>query len=124
MSLITIEALNIITVYVDDLAEAIKFYTEVLGFEKDFDNEPGICLKVENVLSIYLEGGYPKKDVNEKKAAMSICLSPKGGLRAAWTKLKAANAPTIGEFEEFGETFSMFRMQDPSGNLIEFAGKP
>lgn len=124
MSLLEIEEFNIATIYVDDLAESMKFYTEILGFKKDFDNGPGVCLKVDNVLSIYLEGGHAKRNIADKTAFMSICLYPKGGLKAAWEKLTKAEVKTVGEYEEFGETFGMFRIQDPSGNIIEFAGKP
>lgn len=124
MSVIEIEDLNIIAIYVSDLERAIRFYTEILGFKKDYDNGPGVCLKVENVLSIYLEGGYSKKNDDHRQACVAMCLNPKGGLRGAWEKLKNSDVQTVGEYEEFGDQFSMFRIQDPDGNVIEFAGKP
>ncbi|MFZ5952595.1 MAG: VOC family protein [Candidatus Rifleibacteriota bacterium] len=124
MSLIEIQDFNIVAVYVDDLAEAVKFYTEILGFRKDFDMDPGVCLKIENVLSIYLEGGYSRKDPEQKTAQVSFCLFPAGGIRNAWQKIKESPVKKIGEYSEFENQFAMFRIADPAGNIIEFAGKP
>jgi predicted enzyme related to lactoylglutathione lyase len=124
MSLLELEKLNVIAIYVDNLAQAMEFYSKVFGFEKRCDLGPGILMDSGNTLSIYIEGGYKKTDPKENLTRTSFCISPKDGVKAAWQKISEAGIETLGEFEDHGEEFAMFYLVDPSGNIIEIAGKP
>ena len=55
---------------------------------------------------------------------MTLCFSPTEGLKKSWDRIKEAGIATFGEYEVLSDDFHMFRIADPSGNLIEFAGKP
>ena len=125
MSLIKVQDFNVATVYVDDFEEGLKFYTEVLGIEKTVPQGPGVLLNANNQLTIYLEGGRQKKsDALSQTPETCLCFWPECGVKKAYELMKEAGVTLVGEYMDCGETFHMYRCADPSGNVIEIAGKP
>lgn len=126
MALLGISSFNVVAVYVDNFDKAFRFYTEVLGFEKKQDMGPGVLLELKDQLSLYLEGGRKPRPENSEGTLPEcvLCFSTNEGLKASFENLKEAGVEIFGEYEEFTPEFHMFRLCDPAGNLIEFAGKP
>ena len=60
----------------------------------------------------------------EEFPAACMCLNPKGGIKAAFAALEKHGVTMIGEYMDLAPTFHMFRIADPAGNVIEFAGEP
>lgn len=126
MSIVGLARFETVAIYVVDFEKALKFYTEILGFEKIRNMGPGCLLELKGQLSLYLEGGRKpriKKDIGTVPACV-LCLSTTEGLKESWNRLKKAGVETFGDYEALSDDFHMFRIADPSGNLIEFAGKP
>lgn len=126
MALVPINAVNVSTVYVPDLEVALKFYTDILGFEKKRDMSPGVLLGLKGTpLSIYLEGGYkPEEKRAIEKSRMSICFNAEEGVKSAMTKLENAGIAIHNQYGDLNGSFAGFYFEDPAGNLLEFAGKP
>lgn len=125
MSTIKIKDFNLCTLYVDHFDENLKFYTEILGMKKIRDMEPGVLLSANDQLTIYLEGGRePGPTAGMEGPCTSICFSTEEGIKTSYEKLKDAGVRMVGKYFDFGPEFHMFRIADPSGNIIEFAGKP
>ena len=126
MSMLTIDRLNVAGAYVTDLAVAIRFYEEVLGFEKERDMEPGILLYSKGAdLNLYLEGGrQPRESSARIYPSTFLCFRVKEGVRAALEKIKDSGSTVVSQYGDFESGFSGFQFTDPSGNVIEIAGKP
>jgi hypothetical protein len=45
-------------------------------------------------------------------------------VKDAFEKLADAEVKIVSDYEEFSPDFAFFRIADPDGNKIEFAGKP
>jgi catechol 2,3-dioxygenase-like lactoylglutathione lyase family enzyme len=126
MSTIRVAEFNVAAVYVDDLAAAERFYVEHLGFARLRPLGPGVLLGVPDQLTLYLEGGHERVETPQadRHAHVSLCLSAAEGCRKAFERLREAGVPLCGAYEDLGPEFGMFRVFDPAGNIIEFAGKP
>lgn len=126
MPVVGLARFETVAIYVEDLEKALKFYTEILGFEKKRAMGPGCLLELKGQLSLYLEGDRKpriKKDIGNIPECV-LCFSTDEGLKESWNRLKKAGVETFGDYEALSDDFHMFRITDPSGNLIEFAGKP
>jgi len=125
MSTIEVSGLNAVAVYVADLERAKAFYVGHLGFRPCGEMPPGILLSAGDV-TIYIEGGRkPKSAAPLIECEVGFCLeTAAGSVKDAHAKLSAAGATIIEDYQEFAPTFAMFRIADPDGNVIEFAGKP
>jgi len=123
MPTITVKDLNVLAIYVTDLARSEAFYRDHLGFEKCEDMEPGILMKAREV-TLYLEAGREKeRDEKATTAEFSPCFAT-DSVKGSYEALKAAGVAISGEYREFAPTYAFFRISDPDGNLIEFAGTP
>jgi catechol 2,3-dioxygenase-like lactoylglutathione lyase family enzyme len=123
MTTVTVKGLNVLAVYVTDLARSEAFYREHLGFEKCQDMEPGILMKAGEV-TLYLEACRQEpRGKGLRTVEFSPCFAT-DSVKGAYRALKAAGVPISVEYQEFAPTFAFFRISDPDGNLIEFAGKP
>lgn len=125
MSLVTLKDFNLATVYVTDFEKAQQFYRETLGMKLIKKMGDGVLLRATEDLSIYLEGGRKDRAADPLHGtSTSLCFWPEGGVKAASERFKAAGMVLVGKYDEFGPDFHMFRIADPCGNVIEFAGKP
>lgn len=125
MPTVQVSGIQVVAVYVSDLAKARTFFSEQLGFQVSEEMPPGVLMKAGEV-TLYLEGGRKKKSAAQAKLAeVSVCLALKDlGVRAAYEKLRAAGVSVRQEYTEFAPSFAMFRVADPDGNVLEFAGAP
>jgi len=123
MATVMVRDLNVLAVYVSDLARSEAFYRDQLGFEKMGDMEPGVLMKAGNV-TLYIEacrlnGRGGLSDNSE----FSPCFGT-DSVKASYEALRNAGVLVNSEYREYGPTFALFRICDPDGNLIEFAGTP
>jgi predicted enzyme related to lactoylglutathione lyase len=125
MATVEVNDLNTLAVYVTDLERAQAFYVEQLGFQPCDQMPPGVLLKAGEV-TLYLEGGRkPKSSSPLSESEVSFCLqTAAGGVKNAYEKLRSAGVAVVKDYQEFAPTFAAFRIADPDGNVIEFAGQP
>jgi catechol 2,3-dioxygenase-like lactoylglutathione lyase family enzyme len=123
MATTTVRDLNVLAVYVTDLNRSVEFYGKHLGFTKVEDMEPGVLMSAGPV-SLYLEANRTMKRADSAPAAeFSPCFAT-DSVRASYEALKAAGVRVVLRYSEVAPAFAVFRIADPDGNLIEFAGKP
>ncbi len=112
--------------YVRDIAEAEKFYTEVLGMEA-IDMTPGrdLFLRCGDSVLILFNPEQTKKDggvvpthgsVGQGHIAFGI---PESDF-APWTAQLAKNGVAIEKTVDWGEGVHSVYFRDPSGNSLEF----
>lgn len=126
MSTVQISGLNVVSIYVSDLERAKAFYEQHLGFEDTGEEmPPGILMRAGDVM-IYLEGGrQPRKVSDQSEAEVAVCFSTvRNSVHKVCDLLSAAGVKIAYPYREFTSHFAMFRITDPDGNLIEFAGHP
>jgi len=118
-----IENLQVIAIYVTDLDVALDFYVGQLGMERLGDMQPGVLLKAGDQ-TIYLEGGrkLPFEPALER-AGCAPCFGT-ASVRATFEHFVALGIAVVQPYQEFSDEFSMFRIADPAGNVLEFAGRP
>ena len=114
---------NAIAVYVTDLESAKRFYVGMLGLEERGGLPPGVVLSAGST-TVYLEAGrkgkiYPGTGL----PTISICFDTPS-VCGAYEELKAKGVRVVEELRTVGDDFAMFRIADPDGNVVEFAGKP
>jgi len=118
-----VKDLNVLAIYVTDLERSREFYSKQLGFESAGEMPPGILLKSGQV-TLYLEGGRKTKRSETSPATeFSPCFAV-DSVKAAHDALRAAGVRVVTAYQEFAPTFALFRIADPDGNLIEYAGTP
>lgn len=123
MPTIQTTGVEVVAIYVTELERAKQFYVEQLGMTVGEAMPPGLLLKV-GADTIYLEGGRAPRDAEPcKQVEVSVCLGVPS-VKAAAESLAAAGVSLVSPYREFGPEFSMFRISDPDGNVIEFAGAP
>lgn len=123
---ITLDALNVIAVYCADIVKTQAFYEDLLGFEKVKDMSPGVLLYSKGAdLTLYLEGGRSDRPSAEMKfPAVSVCFNAADGVAAATRILKQKEIPIVHTYGDFNSGFAGVQFLDPSGNIVEIAGKP
>lgn len=123
MAGIKVKDMNVLAVYVADLERAKAFYIEHLGFEECEEMSPGILMRSGHV-TLYIEGGREEqKPESGKFSEFSPCFATES-VKQACKILKSSGVKIVEEYQEFAPTFALFKILDPDGNLIEFAGKP
>ncbi len=87
------------------------------------DMPPGVLMASGDV-TIYLEPGRgARESVPGTTAEFSPCFAT-DSVKASWQALRDAGTTIVEEYQEFGPEFALFKVADPDGNLIEFAGRP
>jgi uncharacterized glyoxalase superfamily protein PhnB len=99
---------------VSDLAAAVKYYCEVLGFEKDFQFEKYAGVKSGRV-SIHLNGYDHAKPVGVGKIYI-YCED----VDAYYAEIKAKGAILKNEPRDYPYGMRDFQALDPDGNLVNF----
>jgi len=118
-----VKDMHVLAIYVTDLEKSQAFYAEHLGFEKTQDMTPGILMKAGDV-TLYLEADRKKgRDESMSTTEFSPCFAT-DSVKTSYDALEKAGISIVSPYQEFGPTFSFFRIRDPDGNLIEFAGTP
>jgi predicted enzyme related to lactoylglutathione lyase len=125
MGVIKIKEFNICNIHSTDFDKSLKFYTEILGFKKIQDKGKGALLRANDSLMIFLEGGRKQRESHGSQfPGISLSFSTKEGIRTTYENLKDAGVKFTGEYMEKSPECNVFRCEDPSGNVIEFSGKP
>lgn len=123
MSKVNVKSINTLTIYVTDLDKSKAFYTEQLGFEAGEEMSPGILLQSGDV-TLYIEAGRKKRTSELKEySEFSPCFET-DSVKQTYEVLKFSGVKVVEEYQEFAPTFALFKIADPDGNLIEFAGTP
>ncbi len=123
MPTVETSGVQVVAVYCSDLGRSKAFYCEQLGMIEGDMMGPGVLLTCGQT-SIYLEGGRtPRCNVNQSEADVSLCLAT-ASIKQAAAATEAAGIRLVTPYTEFAPTFAMFRLADPDGNVIEFAGAP
>jgi catechol 2,3-dioxygenase-like lactoylglutathione lyase family enzyme len=113
----------VVALYVQDLERSLAFYRDLLGLTVLQPMEPGVLLKA-GAVTLYMEGGrQPVASPGLDSCALSLCL---GGpsIRRIWQQLVERGVPVVEPWLQHGPDFAMFRVEDPDGLVVEFAGKP
>lgn len=116
-----------LAIYVTDLKNAKKFYTEVLGFQLSSELGPNLCfLKSKSGgINIYMEGGKKQTKTDSQTCRLSFFLQTENSASETYVTLKAAGVKLLQEDPELvGDDTACFKFEDPDGNIIEVAGKP
>lgn len=122
MPTVTVKGLNVIAIYVADLERAKSFYINELGFVPSQEMPPGILLTAGD-LTIYIEGGRTSKVDSYNAAELHPCFAT-DSVKASYLALKEKGVKIVTDYIEYAPTFALFRIADPDGNTIEFAGHP
>jgi catechol 2,3-dioxygenase-like lactoylglutathione lyase family enzyme len=113
----------VVAIYVRDLEMALEFYRDRLGLPVLGPMDPGVLLKAGS-LTLYLEGGRQVlAPPGLEGCTTSLCLSGPS-IRRIWNRLQDLGVPVVEPWLQHGEDFAMFRVEDPDGNVVEFAGTP
>jgi predicted enzyme related to lactoylglutathione lyase len=108
---------------VTELERARAFYRDQLGMTDGGAMAPGVLLKAGSD-TIYLEGGRkPRSGDAGAEATVSICFEV-DGVKSAAAALGASGVTLVMPYTEYAPTFATFRVADPDGNVLEFAGAP
>lgn len=113
-----------VAAYVDDLANAVAFYTELLGLEKQSDMGNSACyLKAGGGVGLYLEGGHPPTTIDAHSARTSFGLTSTS-VDATFRRLRDAGVNIIHASgpQDMGDGQAWFQCHDPAGNIIEIVG--
>ncbi len=114
---------QVAAVYTSDLDRARRFYVDMLGLEERGAMAPGVLLGVGS-FTLYLEGGRVSgAGAGMVSPTISLCFDS-SSIRAAYDKLRQAEVAVVEEYREYSPEFAMFRVADPDGNVLEFAGRP
>jgi predicted enzyme related to lactoylglutathione lyase len=123
--MLDIQGFNVAAIYAADLEKSVKFYSEVLGFEKQAEMGGGVQMKLNRDpnLTIYLQGGYARdsRDYENSKVSLSFHTS---SVKSALSKVREMGLKINLDYVEVGPNYAMFCFQDPSGNQIMLMGAP
>lgn len=120
----TILGIGFGSAYVDDFETCYKFYSEVLGFEKQYDMGPQSCFfKVAGDLGFYLEGGHERRAEIDPKSIRAAVTFDVPSASAMYEKLKNAGARMVQDAPmDMGQGNFWFQFYDPAGNILEILG--
>lgn len=118
-----VTGVNVIAIYVTDLDAAREFYVDILGLTENHSSPPGVTLKAGEML-LYLEGKREGRESADTKYATTSIVFATESVKQTYKHLRKMNVPSMQEYVAYSDEFAMFRINDPDGNVIEFAGKP
>ena len=124
MSDFSVEETMSVVVYVDDIHSAIDFYSRILGLKPYGEPEGNSCFFTvgDNPNGLYLEGGYMRRDLDERSARLSFMLSVNSALNL-FERLKAESVRLVHESpKQMGKNAYWFQFYDPAGNILEAVG--
>jgi predicted enzyme related to lactoylglutathione lyase len=121
------KSIRALAIYVTDLDQAKRFYTEILGFSLSVDLGSNLCfLKSKlNDINVYLEGGKKPTSIDNQTCRLSFFLQAERNASERYNSLKAAGVKILQDAPELvGDETACFQFEDPDGNIIEVCGKP
>lgn len=118
-----VTGLQVIAIYVTDLARARGFYEGILGFQESGTMPPGVVLASGDV-TLYLEPGRKPREDDPATRPVVAPVFAAASVLAVRDRLRDAGVPMLGDLQHPGPEFAFFQCLDPDGNVIEFAGTP
>lgn len=111
------------SVYADDYETAYRFYSEVLGLEKQYDMGSAACFfKLGDDTGLYLQGGNRRASF-EKDTMRSAFVFAVVSASATWARLEQAGVRFIHDQPmNMGGDNYWFQFYDPTGNILEALG--
>ena len=123
MPTVVVNDMHVLAIYVTDLEKSEAFYSEHLGFKKIQDMSPGILMKAGEI-TLYLEAGRAEdRDKSSSTTGFCPCFAT-DSIKTSFEAISDTGIPIASSYQEFDPSFAFFRIRDPEGNLIEFAGTP
>lgn len=119
-------SVSALAVYVTDLEQAMRFYTEVLEFEVRVAVSPTLCFLHSRAgnIEIYLEGSHEPNPAHETNARLSVFLRSTESAFATFEKLQERGVDLLQEGpEEVGDNTYTFQFKDPDANIIAVVGE-
>ncbi len=118
-----VKGIAFVSVYADSFEKAFRFYTEILGLEKEYDmGSQAAFLKLGEDSGIYLQGGSRKMQRDEQSCRASFTLSVESA-GEIFDLLKKENLRIVQDVPmDMGQGDFWFQFFDPSGNMIEILG--
>lgn len=120
---IPVQGFNVAAIYCDDLDASVRFYTDVLGFEKLAEIGGGVQLGGAHGIDLYLQGGYARDARDYDSAKVSLCFNTTS-VKTAERRARELNVPVTFDYKEVAPNYAMLCVADPSGNQIMFMGAP
>jgi len=117
-----VSGLAVLEIFVTDLDRAVRFYRDRLGFDVVEGSAPGVLLGVPG-LSLYLEGGCERHAADPETTRISPAFAVES-VRASHDALVGEGIPVVIPYRAFGDTFALFAIEDPDGNVLSFSGPP
>lgn len=118
-----ISGVAFVSSYVDDFPTAYRFYSEVLGLEKEFDMGPGACFfTLGTDAGLYLQGGGRPVPVDEKSIRSSFTLKVVSASTLHARLVEAGARLVQSEPVDMGNNNYWFQFHDPAGNILEVLG--
>ncbi|MCD4670449.1 MAG: VOC family protein [Actinomycetia bacterium] len=118
-----VKGMQVLSLYVSVLDKSVKFYKEILGFSQLCEVPPGLTLRAGD-LTLYLEPGRKSKVAEPGiHAEFSPCFET-DSVKATYITLKELGVSIFEDYQKYSPDFAMFKITDPDGNVIEFAGTP
>jgi predicted enzyme related to lactoylglutathione lyase len=114
-----------VAVYVTDTDRALRFWTEVLGFELRVRVHPGLAFlqTPDGVLHVYLEGGHRPATAGPDTARLGFFLEAEATAAETFARLRDAGADLIQKApEQVDDTTYVFQLRDPDGNVLDVVG--
>ena len=118
-------SVSALAVYVTDLEQATRFYTEILGFEVRVAVSPTLCFLRSRAgnIEVYLEGGHAPNPGNESHARLSFFLRSEQSAFKIFEHLRDHGVTLLQKRPEQVDTnIYTFQFKDPDNNIIEVAG--
>ena len=100
---------------VADLTASLRYYTEALGFQKEWGGDDFACVTRDNV-AIYLSAG----DQGQRGTWAWIGV---GDVAALYEEYKASGASILGPPESFPWALEL-KVGDPDGHVLRFGSDP
>jgi predicted enzyme related to lactoylglutathione lyase len=118
-----VKGLAFASVYVDDFDRAYRFYSEVLGLEKEYDMGSAACFfKLPDNTGLYLQGKNKTAGYAEDTMRSGFVFAVESAA-ATYGRLKAAGVRFIHtEPRHMGGEQYWFQFYDPAGNILEALG--
>lgn len=110
--------LNHIHIGTKDLKKSVEFYSNIFGFKKKFDHDPGIFIDNESGFLIAID---PVDEIPKFPSwfHLGFCLNSEAEVYGVYKKVKEAKVNIARDMMAESGQFASFFIDDPDGYKIE-----